>query len=177
MANYNDLVYRYMLGEVGEGRLNMSGTGWGQYKDTQYPDAGSPFTLALDTDTVIPNNAGAKIEDYLPIGVDEFYNGASNLLSGRKGDSIDIMAYFKAVPTVNNQWLDVWLDIIGLGEFYRQTFSFPRGAGTERGVVYSLSSLYNLDTWVANGAKLYIRSNASLDIYGISYNIDRSHQG
>lgn len=96
---------------------------------------------------------------------------------GRNGDSLDIMLYFKAEPSSVSQWMDVWIDIGGsIGELYRQTFSFPKGSGTERGVLYALPSAYTLNTWEANGGTIYVRSNASLDIYGINYNFDRTHK-
>ena len=178
MSNHiNDLKYRYLFNQVGDVPLKNSDAGWASYQDTQYPDSGTPFTLPANTDTVVPNNSGNVIDTYKPVDIDDFYNSANQLISGRAGDSMDLMAYFKAVPSVTNQWLDVWLDIQGIGEVYRQTFTFPRGSGVERGIMYSLSSLYNLGTWEANGAKLYMRSNASTQIYTINYNFDRTFKG
>lgn len=155
--------------------LDTLTTGWAAYTDTQYVDAGTAFTLPADTDTVLPNNAGSKIETQMPPDVTTFYDGTA--ITGRDGDSLDFMIYFKAVPSVQNQWLEMWVDIGGsVGELYRQTFSFPRGLGVERGILYSLSSGYTLNTWEANKGTVYIRSNAALDIYGININLDRSHK-
>lgn len=93
---------------------------------------------------------------------------------GREGDSLDCMIFFKAVPSAANQWLDIWVDIQGaVGELYRQTFTFPKGASVERGILYALPSAYTLNTWEENGAKVYVRSDASVDIYGINFNFDR----
>ena len=87
------------------------------------------------------------------------------------------MIYFKAVPSGASQYLDIWIDIGGaVGELYRQTFSFPRGAGVERGILYALPSGYTLGTWEANGGTVKVRTNATLDIYAINYNFDRSHK-
>lgn len=98
-------------------------------------------------------------------------------ITGRNGDNLDIMLYFKAVPSTVNQWIDIWIDIDGaVGELYRQTFDFPRGSGVERGVLYALPSAYTLNTWEANGGIIYVRSNATLDIYNINFNFDRSHK-
>lgn len=150
-------------------------TGWASYVDTQYPNSGAPFTLTANTDTLLPNNAGTVIDSQKPADITAFYDGT--VITGRNGDNLDIMIYFKAVPSVVNQWLDIWIDIGGtVGELYRQTFNFPRGAGTERGILYALPSAYTLGTWEANGGSVYVRSNASCDIYRINYNFDRSHK-
>jgi hypothetical protein len=152
-----------------------SNTGWASYVDTQYTNSGSPFVLAANTDTILPNNAGTIIDSQKPNDIVTFYDGS--VITGRNGDNLDIMIYFKAVPSSVNQYLDIWIDIGGaIGELYRQTFEFPKGAGVERGVLYSLPSAYTLNTWEANGGTVYLRSNSDLDIFGINYNFDRSHK-
>lgn len=158
-------------------------TGWGAYADTQYPNSGTAFTLTADTDTIFPNNAGVKRETQLPIDITSFVDvidiGAyeHSRIRGNEGDSIDTLIYFKAVPSTNGQWVDVWLDLGGeVGQIYRQTFTFPKGSGQERSIVYTLASLYQSATWEANGGTIYIRSNASLSIYDIDMNVDRTHK-
>jgi len=113
-------------------------------------------------------------------------SGASGIVStisdgkitGRDGDSLDFMIYFKATSTNNDQWLDVWVNIGGsIGELYRQTYTFPKGIGFERGILYSIPSGYTLDTWENNGATIYVRSSHALNIVSpISINLDRSHR-
>lgn len=150
-------------------------TGWATYVDTAYPNSGTPFSVSADTDTALPNNKGTVIETQKPEDVTTFYDGT--VITGRNGDNLDVMIFFKAVPSAVDQWLDIWIDIRGsIGELYRQTFTFPKGAGVERGVLYALPSAYTLDTWEANGGKIYVRSNHTLDIYAINYNLDRSHK-
>lgn len=101
----------------------------------------------------------------------------SGYITGRNNDDLALTLYFLAEPSATDQWLDVWLDLGSpIGFRYRQTFNFPKGSGTERGVVYDLSSLYNRSTWETNGAKIYVRSNASLDIYDISINFKRTYK-
>ena len=149
-------------------------SGWASYVDTQYT-SGSPFSLAANTDTVLPNNAGGGPRSQLPLDVADFYSGG--LITGRSGDGLDAMFYFKSVPTAANQWLDIWFDIGGaVGELYRQTFAFPRGAGVERGILYALPSAYTLDTFESNGGTVYVRSNAIATIYDINFNFDRGHR-
>lgn len=149
-------------------------TGWATYVDTTYT-SGSPFSVSADTNTVLPNDAGTTIETQKPVDVATFYDGS--VITGRNGDNLDIMIYFKATPSAANQYLDMWVDIGGaVGELYRQTFSFPRGAGVERGILYALPSAYTLGTWEANGGTVYVRSNASLTLHSINFNFDRSHK-
>ena len=150
-------------------------SGWATYKDTVHVDAGTAFTIPANTDTNFPNNAGSVIDSQKPSDIATFYNGT--VITGRNGDNLDMMFYFKAVPSAVNQWFEIWVDIGGtVGELYRQDFVFPRGSGIERGIMYSLPSAYTLGTWETNGATVKCRSDAALDVYQINYNFDRSHK-
>lgn len=157
-----------MFGEIYER------TGWAQYGDTLYTEA-SPFNLPANTDTVLPNNAGNTIDSQKPVDITSFYEGG--LITGRNGDSLDVMIYFKAKSSTVDQFVDVWIDIGGgIGELYKQTYTFPKGQNTERGIMYSLASAYTLGTWEANGGTVYVRSNAPVEIYDITFNFDRTHK-
>jgi len=98
------------------------------------------------------------------------------IITGRNGDNLDIMIYFKALPSSTNAELEIWVDIGGsIGELYKQTIYF-RGA-TEKGVLYTLPSAYTLGTWEANGGEVKIKAiGANFDIYNINFNFDRSHK-
>lgn len=101
----------------------------------------------------------------------------SGYITGRNNDDLCMTLYFKAEPSAVDQWLDIWLDLGSpIGERYRETKNFPKGAGVERGVVYDLSSLFNRATWETNGAKIYVRSNATVNIYDISINLKRTYK-
>lgn len=181
------LISNNELGSSVREKLNLSidllnkQSGWGAYADTVHVDLATAFSVPADTDTLVPNNAGSVIESQKPSDVSTFYDGT--VITGRNGDNLDLMLYFTAVPSVVNQWLEVWLDITGgtgspsnFANLYKQTFVFPRGAGEPRGVLFSLPSAYTLETWEANGAVVRCRSNATTSIYGINYNLDRSHK-
>ena len=157
--------------------------GWASYVDNVHVDLGSAQVLVTDTDTVLNNNAGTVVDSQKPYDITEFYNGTTKKIIGRNGDNLDLMIYFTAVPTAPNQYVDIWIDItagvgtpVNLANLYRQTFSFPKGSGVERGILYALPSAYTLDTWEANGGVVYVRSNAPLSIYNINYNFDRTHK-
>ena len=150
-------------------------TGWASYVDTQY-SIGSPFTVLAGFPTILPNNAGTVIDHQKPPYIPTYYDGIGIL--GRNGDGLDIMIYLKAVPTAANQFVDVWIDI-GSGtpiKLYTDTKDFPKGADEERGFIYTLPSAYTLDTWEANKGKVYVESNADLNLYGIVFNFDTSHK-
>jgi hypothetical protein len=150
-------------------------TGWASYVDTQYTTSGTAFALAADTDTALPNNSGTVIDSQKPEDIDEFYDGT--VIKGRNGDGLGVLIYFKAIPgNVSVEALDVWIDIGGsVGELYRQSFSFPKGAGVEKGVVYALPAAYTLDTWEANGGTVKVRAvGGPIDVYAINYNFNRN---
>lgn len=171
-------------GEAGSsvrGKLNATidlinqQSGWASYVDTQYPNSGTAFTVSANTATALPNNAGTVVDSQKPSDITTFYDGT--VITGRDGDSLDAMLYFKAYPSHNNQSLDIWIDIGGtVGELYRQTFAFPKGANTEKGILYALPSGYTGATWQANGGTVYVESDFSFDAYDITYNFDRSHK-
>lgn len=147
--------------------------GWVSYMDTAYTSKTDSIQVAGGSDQRIPFYAGSSISTYLPIGIDSLWSNTDSTIVGIDGTAIDVMFYFRATPTAANQWLEVWVDIGGgVGELYRQTFSFPRGAGVERGILYALPSAYTLNTWEANGGKLYLRSNAAIKIHSMNLNID-----
>jgi hypothetical protein len=154
-----------------------SETGWASYFNDGYA-ATSALTVAADTDTVL-NPVGPSpdnIETQLPSDITTYFNASGEIL-GKEGDAVNIQIGFKATPSAVDQWCDFWLDIGGsIGEIYRQTFIFPKGSGVERYIVYSLPSIYQLDTWEANGATLNIRSNDSLDVRDFKVNVTRVHK-
>lgn len=101
----------------------------------------------------------------------------SGYITGRNNDNLDVMIYFKSVPSGVSQYLDIWINIGGVvGELYRDTKSYPKGSGVERGILYALPSAYTRSTWENNGGTIYVRSDASLEIYGINANFDRSYK-
>ena len=149
-------------------------SGWANYSDTQYT-SGAPFSLSADTDTVLPNNAGSKIETQLPSDVTSFYSGGK--ITGRNGDGILITLDLIAVPTsANTTYIEFWFDIGGsVGELYRRIISFPKGNGVVRPINFTVAG-YTLDTWASNGATTYVRANGTANLYGMRYVITRTHK-
>ena len=149
-------------------------TGWASYVDTQYT-SGSPFAVTANVDTSLPNNAGTIIDSQKPSDVPSFYTAGK--ITGRNGDGLAMQLFFFAVPTSVDQNIEIWIDIgAPVGQLYRQTFSFPKGVGQPRGIMYTLPAAYTLNTWQANGGTVRVRSNAACTIYGVTYNIVRTHK-
>ena len=118
------------------------------------------------TETITGGTSGAT---------SSFSSLGNGYVTGRNGDSIDIMLYFKAVPSAINSEIDIWINIGGaVGELYRQTILF-RGT-TEKGAMYTIPSGYTLGTWEANGGVIYLKSSVNMQVYGVTLNLDRSHK-
>ena len=149
-------------------------TGWAEYRDTAYTDV-SPFSVVASTDTVLPNNAGAKIESQKPTDITEFYDGT--VITGRNGDALGITIDLKAVPTTAGAtFVEIWIDIGGsIGPLYKRIITFPKGSGVVRPINFTVNA-YTLGTWEANGGTVYVRSDGPVDIYDIRYVFTRLHK-
>jgi hypothetical protein len=160
----------YAVTQDGNGN---SVTGWAQYTDNGLITttvANTPEQLQLAKDVIIENE--------LPEGIATYWNDSSYFIPGRLNDGITAQLSFEAEPLANNLWLDVWLDLGGsFTKIYAQTFTFPKGSGTVRNIVYALPSLFQGSTWVANGAKIRIESNGAIEISNARLNITRVHKG
>lgn len=99
------------------------------------------------------------------------------VILGADGDAYIITIDFKMKPTSANTTIgEVWFDIGGaVGELYRRLVSFPKGNGIERPVVLS-TAVYTLNTWEANGAKVYVSANGPAEIYDIRFIVFRAHK-
>jgi len=145
--------------------------GWAQYADTQYT-VGAPFSVAANTDTILPNNAGNNIETQKPLDVDTFYDGT--VITGRNGDGIAITVDLLAVPTnANTSFVEIWFDIGSGQDLYKRIITFPKGNGVVRPINFSVSG-YTLNTWEANGATVKVRADNTVDLYDIRYVITRT---
>lgn len=165
---FTSLTGTFEIGEEITGATSGA-TALVQYQNTNYLYLRTISGTFTDTETItgITSGATASVDGTI----------SDSFITGREGDNLDCMLYFKAVPSASSQYVQMWVDIGGsIGELYRQSYSFPKGAGTARGILYSLPSAYTLNTWEANGGKIYVNSDASLDIYDINFNFDRSHK-
>ena len=151
-------------------------TGWADYVDGTYTSA-SPLILS-STEITLPNDAAITRDIQKPNDITTFYDSASQTITGRDGDGINIVIEFKARPNTTSATTRITLaiDIGGaVGKIYKRDFLLAKGNNVEH---YYLSSFhaYTLDTWEANGGTIKIVSTASTDIYDIRYVITRTHK-
>lgn len=153
-------------------------TGWAQYNDTIYTLA-SPFVINSGVTSILPNNAGSNITNYLPSNVTAFYNQATTKITPQNiGDYYAITIRFKAKSSSAGGIFDIGVDIGGgLGVIFKETITFAKGANTEQDFSIVING-YSLTTFVSNGGIPKITSvTGNTSIYDISYQISRTHKG
>lgn len=155
-------------------------TGWASYSDTQYTSA-SPLTLATDTVTALPNNAGSIVDSQKPTDITTFYDGT--VITGRNGDGLSLTFDFKARPTNQNTTeIEIYIDITGgtgtpanLAKLYDRLESFDKGVGVEKAIAYTING-YTLGTWESNGGVVKVVTNGACEIYDVRYVLSRTHK-
>jgi hypothetical protein len=153
--------------------LNGNGLGWASYEDGAFL-----VTTVASTPLQLTFGKPIALESQIPEGIATYWETTGHTIPGRLNDGISVQFSFDAEPLSNNLFLDVWLDIGGsIGKIYAQTISFPKGSGNVVKVVYNLSSLYQLSTWVSNGAKIYVESNGAVEITKPKLNVHRNYKG
>lgn len=152
-----------------------SATGWENYTDTTYTSA-NPFTLTANDTVRFPLSCGSVINSQGPLGGQPMFDCTDSSIVGRNGDGIIYTIDFVAKPTSpSTTTLDVWIDIGGgVGILYDRLSTFPKGQNIERTIVVSTAA-YTLDTWEANGGKIYIVANGACEIYNMRILLHRIH--
>lgn len=167
---------RGQAGHVAYGSGGVLYSGWAQYFDTQYTDV-SPFTLADGVTATLPNNAGSKIEDYLPQNVGPFYNPVTQKITPAKvGDYNILTVRFRGIATHINTSIDFGVDIGGTqGVIFRDVKVFPRGAGVIHDYAFVCPG-FSLATFIANGGLIKVGAmGGDIEIYNIEYQFARVH--
>ena len=156
--------------------VNLPKTGWAQYMDTAYTST-SPFDIADGSFVTLPNNAGSKIETYLPVGVTALYDSTAGKITPKAiGDYNTISIRFKAVASTSTTHLDFGIDIGGTpGVIFGDIKVFPKGAGVEHSFSISCPG-FSLGTFVANGGVVKLgASGGDIEVYNIEFQIVRIH--
>lgn len=104
-----------------------SGLGWARYDDSTYTSS-NKLALALDTEVILPNDAGTVYRSYA--GVD-YYNGTTQkVLADAENDTYMMTVVFKcSAPNANQTYLDLHFEG-GNGTPYDRitdTITFPKG--------------------------------------------------
>jgi hypothetical protein len=160
-----------------QGIAGHRGNGWANYVDTQYT-SGSPLIVNNARVQLTCNGLGAATnKEYLPAGVEDFWTDNKIYLGG-VGDSGDLRINFTALPQAN-AFFDIELDI-GTDTpniIAVETENVPKGnVETKFTIAFPI---FSLDTFIANGCKIYINTTDSdkrVDIYNISIFIKRDYK-
>lgn len=156
----------------------MSNTGHAFYKDTQYNSA-NPFSIPANVETVMPNNAGQINEEQLPSDVISFYTAENQTIDPKNiGDNLLMGIAFKVKTDSNNSWLQIAVDI-GTPQapwlIFSSTYTFPRGVGVEHPYTHNIIG-FSGSTFQPNRGQVKMLCNNGVDIYDISYVIQRTHK-
>ena len=104
-----------------------SGLGWTRYDDGQYTSA-NKLSLALDTETVLPNNAASVYRSYT--GIDYYNSSTQKVTADNVNDTYVMTVVFKySAPNANQTYLEMHFQG-GNGTPYdriRDTITFPKG--------------------------------------------------
>ena len=142
--------------------------GWIQYTSDNYTEA-SPIVIASGNTETLWLNCSTINDTYKPAGVDSLYNRAdSTIISNQLGAYGDLRLDFKAKTTAATAAnFDVILDIGLATMVYENTEIFSEGINTEQR--FSINTpYYTLATFLANGAKIKIKSsNGNTSIYDV----------
>lgn len=152
------------------------GTGWAQYKDTQYTEA-SPFTVSAGVWTTVPNNAGSKIESELPPGVTAWYDPATQLLTPHQsGDGNTYSVDLSIRPTVSDSEFYLAIDIGGTqGRIVSKKVVLGE-SGQFDDITIDFPGRYSLATFLANGGKVQCFSEYECALANPNYVSSRYHK-
>lgn len=152
-------------------------SGWGRYIDGEYT-SGSPFAVAANTKTKIPNDAATVLDQEVPGDyVDGFYETVGSTIPGLAGDSLLITVELKTTRQSGSGAYD-FVAVIDVGgtaqEIHRKSIHTTGGAAEP--IHFEISALV-LEDWAANGAEIYVVSSAAINVFDIQYTIQRLHKG
>lgn len=129
-----------------------SGTGWTRYDDGQYTSA-SKLSLALDTETVLPNNAATVYRSYAGI---DYYNGTTQkVLADNVNDVYVATVVFKcSAANANQTFLRLQLDAVNGTPYERVGVDIPFPKGNDAAhEFHQVFQYYATEDFVSNGSQ------------------------
>jgi len=150
---------------VGRG-INM---GWAMYVDSTYT-SGSPLSVAGTSVQITNDGLGVGTNtSYLPPDSVTLWDTSTNkIVSYTIGNSFDLRLGFKSKVNSANSYFDIIFDI---GDpsgvvIAANTLVAPKGNGVETSYFVDIP-IFSLDTFVANGCKIFADSTESGHTYTI----------
>ena len=135
-----------------------SGLGWARYDDSTYTSS-NKLALALDTEVVLPNDAGAIYRSHT--GADYYNSSTQKVIADNENDTYLMTVVFKySAPNANQTYLEMHFEG-GNGTPYdriRDTITFPKGNDTEHDH-HAMFQYYADSNFVNNGSQWKITAN------------------
>ena len=152
--------------------LQSGDPAWENVGDTQYTEV-SPFAVVGGTTVKMPNNAGSRLNTYMPVGI-KFWNEVTQKVTPQGvGEVYSLRVNFKAKSSTVTNSFDILLDIGGTqGIILESVATFPKGSGIET-PFSSTTSVFIGATFIANGGDIQINPVDDIEIYDISFFISR----
>ena len=179
MLHTDDALY---MGHNGENVIvypqgGVKSLGWARYLDTQYTEL-SPLSLAADTLTILPNNAGSIIRSHSSI--DFYENGVNSKIYGQNLNDVYIVTVeWKAkAPNANQTHLNLSIQNGGgVIENLDIALAYIKGNDTTQ-VFHNIFQYYIDQDFLDSGASLYIESHGGTStVWDIEYFIQRTQNG
>ena len=151
-----------------------SGLGWTRYDDGQYTSV-SKLSLALDTETVLPNNAASVYRSYT--GIDYYNSSTQKVTADNVNDTYVMTVVFKySAPNANQTYLEMHFEG-GNGTPYdriRDTITFPKGNDVEHDH-HAVFQYYADSNFISNGSQWKITANGgTAQIWDIIFFIQKT---
>lgn len=148
-------------------------SGWAVYNH-----GGGTQSLASSTRTQLSIDGATKIETELPPNSGPLWNTVSNAITGRYGDAIVVKVQCIVTPTTAAASEVLFeIDVAGgVGVVEYQTFILGKGSGNPHYISWTFLA-YTLDTWAANGGKLYATADGPVNVTSLRILINRTHRG
>ncbi|BAQ92701.1 hypothetical protein [uncultured Mediterranean phage uvMED] len=170
MGHNNQNVIVYPQGGV-------KSLGWARYQDTVYTSS-SPLSLAADTLTILPNNAGTVTQSHSSIGF--YQNGVNSKIYGQNlNDVYLITTEFKAQsPNANQTHLNLSVaNGGGVIENLDISLAYVKGNAAPQ-VFHNIFQYYINQDFLDNGASLNIQSHGGTStVWDIEYFTQRTQNG
>lgn len=135
-----------------------SGLGWARYDDSTYTSS-NKLALALDTEVILPNDAGAIYRSHT--GADYYNSSTQKVIADNENDTYLMTVVFKySAPNANQTYLEMHFEG-GNGTPYdriRDTITFPKGNDTEHDH-HAMFQYYADSNFVNNGSQWKITAN------------------
>jgi len=150
-----------------------TGMGWARYDDSTYTSS-NKLALALDTEVVLPNDAGTVYRSNT--GIDYYDSSTQKVLADNENDTYLMTVVFKySAPNANQTYLEMHFQG-GNGTPYdriRDTITFPKGNDTEHDH-HAVFQYYADSSFAVNGSQWKITANGgTADVWDIIFFIQK----